>query len=138
MHVHHTFLSPAGGPNPGKQHFSVKKAPKIWFCAAISHPILVTSTFKMLLKVLKYTLSVLGVILWNKISFCGQEGSKKTKSCHFLAVFIQINVVLGPKIVIFCRFHAKGVILRPKSPPEMEFLFVFLVLHQRLKTIRPS
>ena len=38
LHVHHTFLSPAGGPNPGKRHFSVKKAPKIRFCAAISHP----------------------------------------------------------------------------------------------------
>ena len=41
LHVHHTFLSPVGGPNPGKRHFSVKKAPKIRFCAAISHPIVV-------------------------------------------------------------------------------------------------
>ena len=63
LHVHHTFLSSAGGPNPGKQHFSVKKAPEIRFCAAISQPIVVMSTFQMLLKILKYTLSVLGVIL---------------------------------------------------------------------------
>ena len=41
LHVHHTFLFPAGGPNPGKRHFSVKKAPKIRFCKAISQPVVV-------------------------------------------------------------------------------------------------
>ena len=63
LHVHHTFLSSAGGPNFGKQHFSVKKAYKIRFCAVISHPIDVTLQFQMLLNILEYTLSVFEVIL---------------------------------------------------------------------------
>ena len=40
-----TLFYPQHGPNPGKRHFSVKKAPKIRFCAAISQPIVVISTF---------------------------------------------------------------------------------------------
>ena len=58
-----TLFYPQQGSKSWKTAFSVKKAPEIRFCAAISHPIVVISTFKMLLKILKYTLSVLGVIL---------------------------------------------------------------------------
>ena len=60
LYVHHTFLSSAGGPNPGKQHFSVKKAPEIRFCAAITHPIVVTSNILGAFEDIKVYLECLG------------------------------------------------------------------------------
>ena len=94
LHVHHTFLSSAGGLNPGKQHFSVKKAPETRFCAAISHLVVVISTFQMLLNILKYTLSVLGgdSVKLNIFLWTGRVQKRQ-------------------KVAIFCCFHTKNVVL---------------------------
>ena len=54
------FYPQQEGPNPGKQHFSVKKAPEIRFCAAISHPIVVISTFWMVFEDIKVYLECFG------------------------------------------------------------------------------
>ena len=51
LHVHHTFYPQQGVQILEKQHFSVKKASKIRFCAAVSHLVVVISTFKVLLKI---------------------------------------------------------------------------------------
>ena len=68
-----TLFYPQQGVQSLENSIFSQKTPEIRFCAAISHPIVVVSAFLVLLKILKYTLSVLGgdsvkynIFLWTR------------------------------------------------------------------------
>ena len=59
---HRTFFALAGGANAGKTIIFIKKYPKIEFCAAKSHPMMVISSFLEALKDIVLYLECFGAI----------------------------------------------------------------------------